>query len=344
MYEPKYQISETLSELLTEIAVLREKIVSAKVLPKREVFLTRRARARMIHSSTAIEGNPLDLRDVEAVMAGKMVTGTTKKDILEVVNYEKVLSCIDEIVDKKKVVWEENILKIHRLTTEGILSQRESGRYRKGPVYIVQRPSNKVIYTAPKAKVVEKMMKDFSRWLQKMETTNISPVIMAAVGHHQLVTIHPFVDGNGRTSRALATLILYRREYDIKKMFALEDYYNLDRQSYYQAIEKARKDKDLTSWLEYFSEGFLFELEQVWEQIEEFSVEVKAGKEVTYLSKRQRRILDFISINGKIYRSDVVDISSVSEKTAYRDLEKLRQDGFIKRKGRGPATYYILEK
>ncbi|MEA3355266.1 MAG: Fic family protein [Patescibacteria group bacterium] len=344
MFEPKYRISEILSELLTEIAVVREKIVSAKVLPKREIFLTRRARARMIHSSTAIEGNPLDLRDVEAVLVGKIVTGTTKKDILEIVNYQEVLEFIDKAEGKKKLEWEKGILEIHRLTTKNILSGKECGKYRKGPVYIIQKPSNKVIYTAPEARVVVKMIKDFSGWLGKVESSNISPVIMAAIGHHQLVTIHPFVDGNGRTARALATLILYRKDYDVKKMFALEDYYNLDRQKYYQEIEKARKEKDLTSWLEYFAQGFLFELEQVWEQVEDFTVEVKAGREAVYLSKRQRRILDFIVVNGRIYRSDVVDITNVSEKTAYRELEVLRKDGFIKRKGKGPATYYQLVK
>ena len=117
MFEPKYWISEVLSELLTKIAVLREKISSAKVLPKREVFLTRKARARMIHSSTAIEGNPLNLRDVEAVMAGKVVTGTTKKDILEVVNYQEVLEFIDKVKNKKRFSWEEGILGIHKITT-----------------------------------------------------------------------------------------------------------------------------------------------------------------------------------------------------------------------------------
>ncbi|MBU1085827.1 Fic family protein [Patescibacteria group bacterium] len=344
MFDPKYRISEVLSELLTEIAVLREKILMAKVLPKREVFLTRKARARMIHSSTAIEGNPLDLRDVEAVMAGKIVTGTTKRDILEVINYQEVLKFIDEVMEKKKLDWEKEILRIHSLTTEGILSNKKCGKYRKGPVYIVSRPSNKVIYTAPKVKVAVKMMKEFSKWLLQEEESKISPVIMAGIGHHQLVTIHPFADGNGRTSRALATLILYRKQYDIKKMFALEDYYNLDRQSYYRAIEKARKENDLTSWLEYFAQGFLFELEQVWEQIENFTVEVKIGKEAVYLSKRQRRVLDFIAVNGKIYRSDVVDISSVSGRTAYRELEFLRKGGFVKRKNKGPATFYVLEK
>lgn len=342
MFTPKYQISDVLAELLTQIAVLKEKIISAKVLPKREFFLTRHARMRMIHSSTAIEGNPLDLREVERVVAGKIVTGTRKQDILEVVNYETVLKFIDAIEAKREIDWEKTILTIHRLTTQGILPDKESGFYRKSLVYIIQKPGNKVLYTAPKAKVAVKMMKDLSVWLARQEKSKISPVIMAAIVHHQFVTIHPFVDGNGRTARALATLILYRKTYDIRKMFALEDYYNLDRGRYYLAIRTAREEKDLTSWLEYFAQGFLFELEQVWEQIEDFRVEVKTGKEPVYLSRRQRTILDFISANGKIYRSDVVDIANISEKTASRELEALRKDGFIKRKGKGPSTHYLL--
>jgi Fic family protein len=222
------------------------------------------------------------------------------------------------------------------------LPDKDSGTYRKSLVYIIQRPGNKILYTAPKAKVAVKMMADLSLWLKRQGKAKISPVIMAAITHHQFVTIHPFVDGNGRTARALATLVLYRKGYDIKKMFALEDYYNLDRSQYYQAIRAARKEKDLTSWLEYFAQGFLFELEQVWEQIEDFKVEVETDKEIVYLTKRQRMILDFISANGKIFRSDVVDITSVSEKTASRELDWLRKQGFVKRKGKGPSTHYLI--
>jgi len=344
MFQPRFQISQVLSEFLTEIAVFREKIVSAKVLPKREIFLSNKARLRMIHSSTAIEGNPLDLREVEQILAGKMVSGIKEKDRLEVINYQKVLDFIDKKAKLDKFDWEKSILKIHRLITKGMLANSESGFYRQGPVFVIQRPENKLVYKAPEAKLATKMMTEFCQWLNNNEQTELSPVIMAGIGHHQLVTIHPFTDGNGRTARALATLILYRKNYDIRKLFALEDYYNLDRQRYYQAIAGARKNKDLTSWLEFFCQGFLYELDQVWEQIEEFSFGLKEEKKQVYLSKRQRRILDFIMVNGRIYRSDVVDIGTVSEKTAYRELEFLRQEGFIRRKGQGPSTHYVLEK
>lgn len=185
-------------------------------------------------------------------------------------------------------------------------------------------------------------MNDLYSWLEAEETQKLSPIITAAVIHHQFVTIHPFLDGNGRTTRSWATLVLYRRGWDIKKLFALEDYYNLDRGDYYEAIRRVRQEKDFTSWLEYFAKGFLKELEQALEKIELFSLETKTKQEPVYLSQRQRDILEFVALNSKIFRSDVVDIASVSPKTAYRELEFLRQKGLIKRKGKGSTSHYVF--
>lgn len=343
-FSPQFTITPQLSNLLTEITVYRQKILALKVLPQREIGLKISARLRMIHSSTAIEGNQLGLREVEAVLAGNAVTNVERDDIVEVQNYEKVLSFIDTLDKKKTINWEKKVLKIHRLTTDKLLAKKDSGRYRKNPVYIIQRPLNKIIYTAPDYNQVPKLMKDLYLWLETEETKKLSPVIVAAIVHHQFVTIHPFIDGNGRTVRAWATLVLYHRSWDIKKLFALEDYYNLDRGAYYEAIRLVRKAKNLTSWLEYFTQGFLKELEQVLEKMELFSLETKTSREPIYLSKRQREILEFAAINGRIFRSDVVDITTVSPKTAYRELEFLNQKGLIKRKGRGPSSHYVLAR
>src|SRR3989344_2021816 len=340
-FNPNFSITPQLANLLTEIAVCRQKILSLKVLPQREIGLIKSARLRMIHSSTAIEGNLLDLREVEAVLAGKKPAEAKRDDILEVINYEKVLRFIDSLDNQKKINWEKIVLTIHQLTTDKLLSKKDSGHYRQGPVYIIQRPLNKIIYTAPNYKQVPKLMNDLCSWLEAEETKKLSPVIAAAITHHQFVTIHPFIDGNGRTARSWATLVLYHRGFDIKKLFALEDYYNLDRESYYKAIRQVRQEKDLTSWLEYFAQGFLQELIQVLEKMELFSLETKT-KEPIYLTKRQREILEFMAINHKIFRSDVVDIASVSPKTAYRELEWLNQKGLIKRKGKGSTSHYIL--
>lgn len=344
-FKPEFEISPNLSNLLTQIALCRERILTLKILPKREVGLIRSARLRMIHSSTAIEGNPLNLKEVEQVLQGKIVTGISEKDRLEVINYEKVMRHIDRLVEKQKTPsWEKTILKIHQLTTDKVLPPDQSGHYRKGPVYIVSRPSNKILYTAPEAIKVPRLMRSFCSWLEDEKIKELSPVLISATAHHQFVTIHPFSDGNGRTARALATLILYQKGYDIKKMFALEDFYNLNRPDYYKAISDARKEKNLTIFLEYFAQGLLAELQQILQKVEHFTYETKGEKQPIYLSQRQRDILDFVAINGKIFRNDVVDIANVSPKTAYRELEFLREKGLLKRKAKGPATHYVLEK
>lgn len=343
-YKPVFSITPKLSNLLTDISVVKEKILGLKILPRREIGLRKTARLRMIHSSTAIEGNLLGIRDIEDILEGRALTGIRDKDRQEVINYHKVIKTIGKIPAAGKPDWEKQILKIHRLTTFGLLPAAKSGHYRPGPVFIIQAATQKIMYRAPAASKVPRLMADFSSWLAGEEAASLSPVIVSAIAHHQFVTIHPFADGNGRTARALATLVLYQRGFDVKKMFALDDYYNLDRQAYYRAIRRAREEKNLTSWLEYFSQGLLTELQQILEKVERFSREMTVGETPIYLSKRQRQILEFISVNGKIFRSDVVDIAAVSPKTAYRELEFLRKSGLLERKGKGPSIHYLLEK
>src|SRR5438309_8016167 len=106
------------------------------------------------------------------------------------------------------------------------------------------------------------MMTDFVAWLQW--ETQINPVIVAGIAQFQLVHIHPFVDGNGRTARLLSTLCLYRTGYDFKKLFTISEFYDRDRPAYYGALQSVRKaDLDLTGWPEYFTTGLAIQMQEV---------------------------------------------------------------------------------
>ena len=80
-------------------------------------------------------------------------------------------------------------------------------------------------------------MKKFVKWLNSKDASKLNPVLAAGISHYEFVRIHPFIDGNGRSARALASLILYLRGFDTKRFFALDDYYDSDRQSYYKALQ-----------------------------------------------------------------------------------------------------------
>ena len=110
----------------------------------------------------------------------------------------------------------------------------------------------------------------------------------------QFVHIHPFVDGNGRTSRLLCALYLYKSDYDFKKLFSISEYYDKDRRSFYQAIQSVRKNNmDMTCWLEYFVKGFLFQMREVMDQGKKVILKDTLVQDHN-LSKRQAVILEHI--------------------------------------------------
>jgi Fic family protein len=350
MFQPEYKITDKVIQMLTAIAEAKSIVERARLLPKQELKLRRQALIRMTHSSTAIEGNVLNVREVEAVAANKKVDAP-ERDIYEVENYLKAIKYIELMVRAKKPITEKVILKIHELVTHKTLKPEASGHYRKGPVYVVRRHLNgkqEVLYTAPDAKKVPELMKNLVAWIQESEKQDISPILVAGVVHQEIAAIHPFNDGNGRTARALATLVLYQRGYDFRRLFALEDYYNTDRPAYYDAISMGKtyetRDRDFTPWLEYFVTGFKEEIDQVKHSVLSLSVK-KIDADIDsqiYLDKEQITILDFLDTVGKMAVKDVMDILNCPRRTAQLHLQKLKKLKMIKQVGKGPAAKYVL--
>ena len=123
-------------------------------------------------------------------------------------------------------------------------------------VYVGNKITGEIIFTPPPSNEVPILMEEFLAWLNSKKSSKLHPVIIAGISHYEFVRIHPFVDGNGRCARALATLILYIHDFDIKRFFTLDGYYDSDRIAYYSALKSVnQKTLDLTQWLEYFLEG-----------------------------------------------------------------------------------------
>lgn len=339
--------------MLTAIAEARAVISRATLLPQQELRLRRHALARMTHASTQIEGNILNIHQVEALLGNQKVDAPMR-DIYEVENYIQALNYITSVVEKKLPITDAVVLKIHRLVTENTLPAEKSGHYRSGPVYVVKRGvgiPNEVIYTGPTAEEVAGLMRDLILWIQRSEKNEISPIIVAGVVHQEIAAIHPFSDGNGRTARALATLILYQRGYDFRRLFALEDHYNQARNDYYQAIAigktYAERAVDFTPWLEYFIKGFKEEIDVVKNQVIALAArkvdELKPDEQV-YLNKEQMSILDFLDQMGKITIKDAVDILGMPKRTVQLYLQQLKKLRMIEQVGKGPSSAYVSAK
>lgn len=351
MFSPQYSLTNSIVNSLTSIVEAKVIIAQAKILPQQELRLRRKALARMTHNSTAIEGNALELHQVEALLAHKKIYAA-QRDIYEVQNYLKTMRYIEKIVAEKRPLTEKVILRIQKLVTNKTLPTNESGSYRNAPVYVVRRRFGhpvQVMYTGPDARDVPRLMADLVAWIHASAKQEIHAVIVAGIVHQEIAAIHPFTDGNGRTARALATLVLYQRGYDFRRLFALEDYYNEDRPAYYAAINigenYTERRVDFTPWLEYFVRGFAQEVMAVKNQVASLSAK-GIGKEASqriFLDKDQLKIIDFIDHMGRVVTKDVMDILNSPQRTAQLYLKRLKELGIITPVGKGRATYYVLK-
>jgi len=345
MFKPNFQYTDKIVNNLVQIAVAREVILNSPLIPKWEVTLRREAIIRSAHSSTSIEGNRLSLEQVTDLAHGREVMAA-RKDKQEVLNYLKVLEDIGKLAEGKKII-APDILNIHKMVTQETLENpKDCGVYRNRYVVVANRLTGEVIFRPPSNEDVPKLVNDLVEWLNSSDAKELDPVIEAGIAHYEFVRIHPFVDGNGRTARVLATLILYLRGFDTKQFFCLDDYYDSDRQAYYRALQNVdEKTLDLTNWLEYFVEGVKISTLAIKERVIRLSSERlrRTKKGQIALTERQMRIVEFINLHGKVTNKDIREMFKVSPQAAHKEIIKLVKLEVIKPFGKGRGLSYQLK-
>jgi len=344
MFKPKFQYTHKIVRLLARIAAAREVILNSPLIPKWEVSLRREAIIHSAHSSTSIEGNRLSLEQVSKLAQGREITAT-RKDKQEVLNYLDVLRNIEKLV-KSNAITTNDIFKMHRLVTKDTLERSEDcGAFRTRYVVVGNRVTGEVFFRPPKNEDVPTLVQDLVAWLNSDNAKELDPVLEAGITHYEFVRIHPFVDGNGRTARVLATWILYKRGFDTKQFFALDDYYDSDRPAYYRTLQSVNQATlDLTKWLEYFVEGVHISVQAVKERIIRLSSERlrKTKKGQIALTERQMQIVEFINQHGKITNKDMQKLFKISPQAAHKEIKKLLELKVVKSAGKGRGLFYRL--
>ncbi len=341
-----FSITNKILTSISKIEAAEEVIKHAPLLPLWEKQFKEDAVVRSIYHGTHIEGNQLQKDEALDVLQGKDVIARPR-DVQEIINYRKVIELIDDEVKRKiETITEPLIKKIHRTIVTKVLDEEQSGAYRTKQVVVKDSQTGNVTFTPPTPVEVPFLMREFLYWLNRDSTTEIHPVLKAGIAHHELVRIHPFIDGNGRVARALATLILLLGGYDIRRFFSLEEYYDKDALSYYENLQKASSG-DLTSWLEYFTWGAAVEFEKVKEKVLKLSRDVKMkekfGGQQIYLNDRQVKLVEYIQEIGYLQNQSFGSvITDVSEDTILRDIQDLIKKGLIKKVGSTKAARYVM--
>jgi Fic family protein len=346
-WQPRYTLTPAVLRHLLEIEAARAVVEQVVLPPAVESELRRRARVRSTHYSTRIEGNRLTLAEAEHVVAGQRLRlHGRERDVDEVRMYWKALLRVEEWAARKTDLTEDLIRRLHALVEHG---RARPNPYRDGQNSIRDSESGALIYLPPEARDVPALMNGLVDWVRRAEAERLPPPLIAGLAHYQFVAIHPYYDGNGRTARLLATLLLQRDGYGLNGLFSLEEEHARGLPAYYRALAvhphhnyyEGRETADLTSWLEYFlaTLGAVFVTAKA-EVLRLTQERLPADPEsLRRLDPRARAVLALFAHQDRITAPEVARLLGLSDRTARLLLQKWSTEGWLvvadpSRKGR----------
>ncbi|PIU24029.1 hypothetical protein COT12_03210 [Candidatus Berkelbacteria bacterium CG08_land_8_20_14_0_20_39_8] len=342
MFEPKFNITSKLLENIKRISVIVANLNNRHFSKLTLVKLEKTAREVSSHSSTSIEGNPLPLTDVKKIIKNR--PENLRDSEKEVINYNQALEVLDADIRNNSTIFSlDLILKTQKVVTSELINDFNSGKIRQQPVFVNDPITRKVIYLPPDHKDVKSLLDDLIKYITSNKN-QIDPLILAGIFHKQFVTIHPFIDGNGRTARLITKVLLADMGLSTFNLFSFENYYNQNVSKYFENVGirgnyyDLEDQIDFTSWLEYFTDGIIDELLRVIKILNSETISPE-----TSLKPYHHKILDFIKKNDFIADHDYAKLTNRAKPTRNKDFNKLIELGLIERFGKGKATYYKLK-
>ncbi|CAO5675871.1 MAG: hypothetical protein HEEMFOPI_01158 [Holosporales bacterium] len=329
------------------IEAAKEKVALLPVNPTVLASLRETAKLYTTHYSTMIEGNQLKPDEIKEVIELQGHFPGKERDEHEVKGYYAALAQLEQYASQNHPVSEKIIQTLHALVMHGGRSLgvgSSDGRmrikptpYRDGQNVIKDSGTGTIVYMPPEAKDVPGLMRNFVSWIKENE--ELPCPIVAGIAHYQFATIHPYYDGNGRTSRLLTTLILHLGGYDLKGLYSLEEYYAKNLFGYYRAISIGpshnyyfgREESDITPWMEYFIEGMAFAFEKVVAQMIESNE--KGEKDHSHvlrtLDPKQRKTLELFKGYDVVTAKQIGDLFGFQPRTHAALCKKWVEGGFL---------------
>ncbi len=299
------------------------------------------ATVRSVGASTRIEGSKMSNEEVKALLDNLDITKLEDRDAQEVVGYFEVLELITENYNEIKIT-ENNIKNLHNL----LLKHSEKDQWHKGKY---KQHSNAVEATLPDGSKqiifqttnagyeTEDAMRNLINWYNSHN--EIHPLVKSAIFTYEIISIHPFQDGNGRLSRLLTTLLLLKTGYNWIQFVSFEHEIESRKNEYYFKLRQCqaqRPNEDVTEWIKFFFSALLNIQEQLMKKLE-----VKGIK--TKLSPREKSILAYIEGNPGSKSGEIANKLHIPNPTVKRILSKLLNENLIEKYGIGAGTNYSIK-
>jgi Fic family protein len=312
--------------------------------------LRRLAAAEATVGSTSIEGYGASLEDAVEILAGRHPSGASDETQRIIAAYAQAMDRVAVLAADQRFEWSaQTILDLHFLVCH---PQPEAGpgRLRDGSV-IVTRGLGREPYRAPTSSEVPALVGEVARWLGAGDMTR-HPVIRAAMAHLNLVSIHPFRDGNGRVARIVQSLVLAKEGLLRPELVSIEPYLGRHTREYYSVLEEVQgrafdPQRDASAWVEFCIEAHVFEATERrrWLEIAYARHDFceRLARDEAY-PERCVIALDQALLGLPLTNADYRREANVAGPTATQDLQRLRRDGWLEQEGGGRSVRYVAAR
>ena len=345
----RFRPSMVTDQLRRDLEAARAELDRYAALPSQYTGeLRRHVLAQSVHYSTRIEGNTLTLEQVESLLAGDKVAAP-RGQLQEAQNYQEAMAYAQSLaLSPDARIGEDTIRAIHYLVSKSLLGDYDPGRYRTVQNFVVDGLTDRRVFLPPRESEVPDLMRELLDWLNSER--ELPPAYRAALAHLNLVAIHPFLDGNGRTARVLETLVMYQAGYRSQALVSLEAYYGRDTRAYYDGLRASLGSRyepvraDVTPWIDYSLRAHIQQANVAVESIRRVVAEVDGLLEAFEgegITPWQNLALWVACRSGRIANRTYRSIARRSSQSAATDLSHLAERGLLRRVGRGRSTVYV---
>lgn len=334
----KVTLTNEILNYITEIEQNRYKVSSVKLSPIVMNKLRKNSKKKSSYASNKIEGNPLSEKQAEEVIESDERKHYLKPE-QEVRNYFLALNYLEEKLNNKEKLSKKLILDVQKLVEKGASKEKIGlrGPMPPGVLFAVyDSKTGNPDYIPPEYSDVPGLLDEL---IEYVNTTDDHPLIVAAVVHYQLVTIHPFEDGNGRTARLLSGYIMDLNGYGFNGVGSLEEYFAYDVDEYYDSIQmglpalyySGRENPPHPEiWINYFLRMVRLYSRKVCD-LQLSSEEEDIAGSLSFLKEREKELLVLLISS---YRAEFTPIEvskqlSVTNKTVINRLAGLVKNGFV---------------
>ncbi|HZK73484.1 MAG TPA: Fic family protein [Clostridia bacterium] len=309
--------------------------------------LRRLAAAEATVGSTSIEGYGASLEDTVEILAGRHPAGASDETQRIIAAYAQAMDRVAVLAEDRRFEWSvQTVLELHFLVCHP-QPQAGRGRFREGPV-IVTRGFGRDPYRPPPSTEIPELVHEVADWLRSGDVSR-HPVVRAAMAHLNLVSIHPFRDGNGRVARIVQSLVLAKEGLLRPELVSIEPYLGRHTREYYAALEDAQGPafdpaRDATAWVEFCIEAHVSEATERRRWLDTAQARhdfcERLAREHAY-PERFVIALDQALLGLPVTNSDYRGESQIASPTATQDLQRLGRDGWLDQQGGGRSVRYV---